>query len=143
LVIPSYAVFSHETALHLGSWLTPHQGDGAARYSAREPPATTPIHVTVPRDSPRPQRRGIIAHRSDLGTGDVIDLDGLRITSPWRTWADLAAGGSELDLVILADALRRRFGGGATRLEARLAEMDGRRGSQALRGPRSNACGRP
>jgi hypothetical protein len=138
--MPSSAVFSHDTALHLGGWLTPRPSDGAARYSPREPPATTPIHVTVPRDAPRPQRRGIIAHRSDLGAGDVVDLDALRITSPWRTWTDLAAGGSELDIVVLADALRRRFGVGAMTLQARIDAVGGRRGAQTLRRALARSC---
>ncbi len=133
LVLPEEAVFSHDTAIHLGGWLSPRVGDGASRYTPREPAPGTPLHVTVPRGTPRPQRRGVIAHRSDLERGDVMEVAGLRITSPWRSWGDLATDGSEEDLVILADALRRRFGDGASQLAMKVEVSAGRRGAQTLR----------
>lgn len=133
LVLPESAVFSHDTALHLGGWLTPNVGDGPARYSTREPNASVPIHVTVPRLHVRPQGRGVVGHRSDLSPDDILDMNGLRVTSPWRTWCDLADGASEVDLVILADALRKRFGNGAYRLETQLGTWSGRRGLRSLR----------
>ncbi|HEY5482198.1 MAG TPA: hypothetical protein VIK31_00080 [Propionibacteriaceae bacterium] len=107
LVLPDSAVFSHDTALHLGGWLTPSLGDAPARYSGVEPEASSPIHVTVPRHSLRPQRGGMVGHRSDLASDEIVDMYGLRITSPWRRWCDLGSSASKVDLVILADAVRR------------------------------------
>lgn len=129
LVLPADAVLSHETALALGDWLTPHGG----RYAAVEPSASSPVHVSLPARSSRPQRRGMVAHLWDPQPGDVITVAGLRISSPARTWGDLAAaGGSILDLVVLADALRRR-GVGVGELRARLQAWSGRRGAATLR----------
>lgn len=132
LVLPPDATFSHETALALGGWLSPTPGGGGYRY-AREPDSTAPIHVTVPAGRVRPQGRGVIGHRSDLLTGDVLDVGGIRLTSPWRTWCDLGTSADEVDLVILADALRRRFADGERRLNAQLDQWSGRRGARGLR----------
>lgn len=129
LILPKDAVFSHETAQSLGGWLTPPGG----RYKAVDPPVGSPVHVSLPAPSSRPQRRGMVAHRWDPQPGDVITVAGLRISSPARTWCDLAAaGGSVVDLVILADALRRREVG-VGRLRARLDDWGGRRGAATLR----------
>jgi hypothetical protein len=133
LVLPESAIFSHDTALHLGGWLTPELGDGQARYTAREPDPSVPIHVTVPLHDVRPQRHGVVGHRSDLSPDDILDMNGLRVTSPRRTWCDLADGASEVDLVILADALRRRFGHGEDGLGTQLGTWTGRRGIRTLR----------
>ncbi len=131
LVLPPSAVFTHGTALHLGGWLTPRNERGQTLYPAREPSTTTPLHVSVPPLVPRPRGRGLVSHRWDPGPDDVIQVDGVAISSPWRTWCDLAAGGTaHTDLVILADAIRRHLG--AKRLGDRLAAWGARRGSRAL-----------
>lgn len=131
LVLPPYAVFTHDTAVHLGGWLTPRTDDGRIMYAPREPPASTPLHVSVAK-GPRPRGQGIISHLWTPEPGDEILVECLRVSSPWRTWCDLgAAGSSHIDLVILADALRRRHG--ARRLEERLRSWGSRRGSKALR----------
>ena len=127
LVLPHSAVFSHETALELGRWLAPGMGDGPSRYAERED-TRAPIHVTVPHHAVRPQRVGMVGHRTDLLGDEILHLGGLRVTSPWRTWLDLGATSSEVDLVILADALRRRVGTCPYQ-----ASIEGRRGARALR----------
>lgn len=63
----------------------------------------------------------------------MISIGGLRVTSPWRTWCDLGLTADDVDLVILADALRRRFGDGERRLSERLDGWSGRRGALRLR----------
>ena len=94
LALPADAVFSHDTAVALGGWLIPTHGSRpSATYRALEPDTGTPVHVTVPSLAGRPRGRGLVGHRADLAPGDVIVKDGLLITSPWRTWCDLAAGG--------------------------------------------------
>lgn len=135
LALNPTAVFSHSTAVGLAGWLTPELPDTPRPRYANEPEPDVPVHVSVPRPAPRPQARGIVGHSFDPGAGDVVMHDGLRITSPWRTWCDLGASGGELlDLVILADALRRRWTGAAGRLLAgRLDEWDSGRGAVSLR----------
>ena len=110
LILPPSAVFSHATALHLGGWDMPWQPERRRlRYSSPEPAPGTAIHVSVPAGTARPHGKGIVGHAFTPLEEDIIQREGLQITSPWRTWCDLAAtSAAEVDLVILADALRRR-----------------------------------
>ncbi len=136
LILPAQAAFSHDTAVVLGGWLVPRRGNAAPRtYRAREPERTLPVHVSVPSDLARPRVDGIVGHRVDLAHDDVVVHNGLRITSGWRTWCDLAANGaSDEELVILADALRQRFPGGGARMLADRLDAWGRgRGAEPLR----------
>lgn len=135
LVAPG-VVFSHDTAVALAGWLVPRRGSqDSTYYAARDPGPDVLVHVSVVADASRPRLRGLVAHRVELPDADVVGHEGVRITSPWRTWCDLAATGSGVeDLVILADALRRRYAGGRAQwLGDRLGEWDGRRGAKALR----------
>ncbi|MGV8849006.1 MAG: hypothetical protein ACOH16_05620 [Propionibacteriaceae bacterium] len=135
LVLCPSAVFSHSTAVDLAGWLTPALPGAVRQRYIHEPDPAVPIHVSVPRPAPRPHARGMIGHSFDPLAGDLVTHDGLRITSPWRTWCDLGASGAELlHLVILAEALRRRWNGAGSRLlEERLYAWDGGRGAVALR----------
>ena len=129
LVLPDTAVFSHGTALYLGDWLTPHPKTTRPAYARREPEVGTAVHISVPVDTVRPGGRGLVAHRWDPIPGDVIDLDGLTVSSGRRTWCDLgASGASRMDLVMLADALRRHGDPGGRLLAERLATWRQRRG---------------
>ena len=65
------------------------------------------IHVTAPRQTPRPRRRDIVTHHAQLGPGDVVHVGALRITSPTRTFVDMAALLHHADLVALGDAALR------------------------------------
>lgn len=136
LVLPGSAAFSHDTAVALGDWLTPRTDGRASR--TYEPLPVDPnlrVHVSVPSQLARPTGSRVVGHRFDPGPDDVMTIDGLRVTSPWRTWCDLgAAGADDVDLVILADALRGRFpGAGARLLQERLDAWGQRRGARALR----------
>lgn len=129
LVLPTEATFTHHTALVLGGWLTPQGG----RYRPEDPSPGTSLHVSVPMGTARPRGRGLVAHQWYPEPDDVVGLAGLRVSSPARTWCDLGAADEPLtDLVILADALRRR-GVGVGRLRARLDAWEGRRGALVLR----------
>ncbi len=136
LALPAPAAFSHGTAVRLGGWPTPMRVAGLDHQRDTEC-----LQVSVPAGSVRPRFRGIESHRVSWLPGDVIELQGLRVTSPERTWCDLGAAGlDQLELVVLADAVRRRFGsstpnhaGGAARLARRLEAWGGRRGARALR----------
>lgn len=106
LIMPEHAAFSHDTAVRLGEWPTPLNA-----------PPNGDLHISLAAGLDRPRVRGIRAHRVTWAPGDVVVVRGLRTTSPERTWCDLAATGwSGLDLVVLADAIRRRRDEGGTRL---------------------------
>jgi hypothetical protein len=51
----------------------------------------------------RPVRKGVAGHRLELLDTDVTELDGIPVTSPARTWMDLAAVLELEDLVVAAD----------------------------------------
>jgi len=137
LVLPASAAFSHETAAHLGGWSGPMRPEHARPLSPGRstPVGTTVTHVSVPAGPTRPRAKGIRTHQVTWRDGDVMVRGGLRLTSPWRTWCDLGAtGADEVDLLILADALRRRYPrDGAARLAARLEQWRGGRGVNRLR----------
>jgi very-short-patch-repair endonuclease len=60
----------------------------AAKLDLLLPPST--IHVTVP--THRRHTGGLRVHRAPLAPDEVIDVDGLRVTSVLRTLVDLASG---------------------------------------------------
>jgi len=86
------------------------------------------VHVTVPRTASR-RRDGIRMHTNRLGSGDVVNREGLPVTSVARTIADVARAGLSEDQVARAvrDALRR----GLSTREALLAEARRRGGRPA------------
>ncbi len=67
-------------------------------------------HVTTPRSVTRPRRRDIVTHSADLPDEDVVRLLGLRLTSPARTYVDMASLLSRSDLVALGDVVLRSHG---------------------------------
>lgn len=107
------AVLSHESAAAL--W-----GIG--------PVLVSPVHVTIPAPGNRRSRRGLHVHRSTtLAAGDVTTRDGIPVTAPLRTLADLPAAArdraSSAALVAgLVDSLpgRSRLRSGAERRFLRL-----------------------
>jgi very-short-patch-repair endonuclease len=80
--------------------------------------------------SARPEGKGVHAHRIALATDDVVDVQGLRVTGPVRTVADLLrAGPRDNALVALESALSYRRVGQVrraplTRLDAITAALD-------------------
>lgn len=88
LVLPSSAVFSHETAARL--------------WGAVVPPRSR-LQVTVPYK--RPIRRPELEVRRARRMPEGRELTGLRVTSPERTFLDLAATLDLVDLVVLGDSL--------------------------------------
>lgn len=89
-------------------------------------------HVTV-RGARGREVRGIAAHRCRLRDADVVDIAGMRVTTPMRTLIDLA---EVVSPALLAEAfdqamLRGRFDGAA--LPRLLADAHGRRCLHPLR----------
>lgn len=63
------------------------------------------IHVARERDSSKPRRRNVVGHRLTFLPGEVVVVDGLRVTSPARTWLDLAAVLNPDELVAAGDSI--------------------------------------
>ncbi len=91
--MPAGAVFSHTTA--------------AAVYGAPLPPQheLEPLHVTSPAPGRALRYRGTIGHSTRLMPDDVNNWSGIPVTSPERTWCDLASVLSLPDLVAVGDYL--------------------------------------
>jgi hypothetical protein len=92
--MPPTHVISHQTAALLHGLPLP------ARIAA-----DTRIHVTVPAGTRPPQMTGVIGHETRTELLDVEYLDGIPVTSPLQTWADLATVLPRTALVAVADAL--------------------------------------
>ena len=84
------AVVSHESALDL------------LGLSDVVPQA---VHITVPRSKRyRPTPQGVAIHTTtrELGNGDVVSRDGIRVTSPVRSIVDAAQAGAAPEQVIVS-----------------------------------------
>ncbi len=86
-------VVSHQSAALL--WGLPLIGDGST------------VHV-IQRTAAHRGRPDLRRHRHRLASGDVVELDGLPVTSLERTVADCACALPASDGVVLADAALRR-----------------------------------
>ncbi len=120
LVLPSTAVFSHDTAAQLLELPMPlqHNDDDV-------------VHVMTPPGSPRVGRAGVLGHRG--APAAVLTVGGLRVSDPTSTWLDLAATWAVDDLVVAADAILRRSECGLPELTCAVDGAAGRRGAQAMR----------
>ena len=100
-------------ALHHAAWLAVgdrsaiSHADAAGSWGMR-PPSPGPVHLTLPGQGGRKQRRGIVLHRAPLLAGDAVRRGGLRITSPARTLVDLAGVLERRDLERALDEAQYR-----------------------------------
>ncbi|MGP3536185.1 hypothetical protein ACTU3I_15420 [Microbacterium sp. RD1] len=85
--LPLAAVFSHATAALLWDLPLP--------WRLERSPI---LHVSTPPGRRAPQGKTTRGHQVDLPAGDVTSVDGVRVTTPARTFCDLA---SVLDLPVL------------------------------------------
>lgn len=87
--------FSHSTAAMLHGIPVPHRL------------AASPLlHISVPAPGRAPHAAGIAGHALQVQPHELTTLpDGLRVTTPLRTWFDLAYTLGLLDLVAAGDAL--------------------------------------
>jgi hypothetical protein len=113
LVLPPDAAFSHRTA---GELL------GAPVASPTAP------HVALTPRRVLPQWTGVSVHGRRLTSDDVIDHDGLRVTSGAQTFLDLAPSIWPDDLVAIGDALLRAGHMTPESLAERLSRADRVRG---------------
>ncbi|MFE4836779.1 endonuclease domain-containing protein [Arthrobacter sp. NPDC056691] len=72
------------------------------------------LHLARENGGTLPRRRGIAGHRLKVREGDLVEIDGLRLTSVARTWVDLGSVLPIDDLVVAGDAIvsehARHFG---------------------------------
>jgi hypothetical protein len=115
LILPGEAAFSHETAAELCALPSPRPTKSQRPESSRaepedeiHPETQQPIHVIVPPDAVVPNVEGMAGH-TGLDPADVIDVDGLRVVTPERTFFHLSERMSVTDLVIFGDAAVRRW----------------------------------
>jgi hypothetical protein len=133
-----YAV-GHRRLTNSGRWLAAVRalGNGAvlshvhaaALWNLRHPPGGR-IHVTVPKGG-RAKRKGLIVHRSvDLPPDHVTLHDGIPVTTPARTLADLAG---TVEAPALARAVEAAEFHGLLHVPSLLAACAGRPGARRIR----------
>jgi very-short-patch-repair endonuclease len=88
-------------------------GSAVAAWELREHRPGAPVHLTLPTGAAK--RPGVRLHRRKLAPHDGVIRDGLRVTTPARTIADLSPSVPALELQrLIEEAQRRRL---ATREE--------------------------
>lgn len=92
VALPADGAFSHWTAASL------------LELPSRN---TAKVHVILAPRSVLLQRTELVVHGRQLVVGDIIQIDGLPVTSGPRLFVDLAAMLTERELVVLGDALLR------------------------------------
>jgi hypothetical protein len=112
-VLPPDAAYSHLTAAHL---LGAH-----VDAPSRQHVALTPRRVL-------PQRADFVVHARQLLPEDVVEVDGLRVTSGAQTFLDLAEHLPPAELVAVGDALMRAKQLAPETLAGRLDRADRVRG---------------
>ncbi|WP_436066285.1 endonuclease domain-containing protein [Arthrobacter sp. LjRoot14] len=63
------------------------------------------LHLSRGGGATLPRRKGVAGHRLRIRDGDVVEIDGLRLTSVARTWVDLGSLLPMDDLVVAGDAI--------------------------------------
>jgi len=88
--LPDRGFYSHTTAAAL--WGLPLPGNVDPR-----------LHVSYPNGCRAPRTVGVIGHHLVMRPDEIVELDGLRLTSPARTWCDLAGVIGFESLIAAAD----------------------------------------
>lgn len=91
------------------------------------------LDITVPARVHPIRRAGVRVRRRDLGAEDLAEVQGLRVTSPARTFVDLAADIGVPRLVAVGDDFIRRRLLQREEIEAVLGRCHGQRGVRAAR----------
>lgn len=94
LRMPRHAFFTHETAALLLGLPLP-----------RAMEAAPPLHVGIAAPARAMDARGVVGHSMRIRPDEILAWRDLRFTGPARTWLDLAARLSLIDLVAAGDYL--------------------------------------
>ncbi len=111
-------VVDHSAAWLHGVDVGPRQDAGSGR--PLEVADLAKVHAT--------RRRGTHGCKRTVAETDVVDLQGVRVTSPARTAADLACRRGRLDAMAVLDAFARHHGVGEAEHRLLLPRFAGRRG---------------
>jgi hypothetical protein len=120
LTAPPGAVVSHHTAAAL--W----------RVEIPSSDRTQPAHLTVPADSRARNRRDRVIHRGELRPVDVTKLWSIPLTTPARTWRDLAGVLAPASLLAVTDQLAEGYSS-LQELQKALARLPAGRGASRAR----------
>ncbi|GAA4043188.1 hypothetical protein GCM10023063_31880 [Arthrobacter methylotrophus] len=82
------------------------------------------IHLARSGERWKPRRRNVVGHQLTFKPGEVMELDGVRLTSPARTWLDLAQLMSIGDVVAAGDSIVVEHGENHPRPRRALATID-------------------
>lgn len=96
------------------------------------PPGLNRIEVACPRGA-RTRRPGIVCREADLAADEVDEIDGIPVTSPFRTMIDLAAVLEPRQLERAWNELKVRGRTDRVPISEMLARHKGKRGTVALR----------
>ncbi|MEH1012649.1 hypothetical protein V6U90_05955 [Micromonospora sp. CPCC 206060] len=80
----------------------------AARYGVVRADPQEPIEVLVPADTRLSPTKGLRVHTAEVAPGDLIDHNGIPVTSPARTCWDLARWLDVVEAVVVIDAMLAR-----------------------------------
>ena len=101
---------------------------GVSAYSISEESGTVPLDAFSLRGATRVRRAGVRGGSRSLQPSDVLDVGGVRVTTPVRTALDLACSLKRRQAVAIIDALMRAEGLSVADLLAQLPRFRGRRG---------------
>lgn len=94
-------------------------------------PADSPVEVQMVRGKQR-DHPGLVVHRDRIAADEVVEVDGIRMTSPRRTAYDLARRGDLVSRVVAVDALARVCGFQPDDLLILAARYPGSRGNDGV-----------
>lgn len=91
-----------------GAWIS-HVTAARLRCSCLPPwlADSTELHLSKPRSLPSVRRKGVVGHTVIASDDEVESVDGIRLSTPPRTWLDMARVLPLKDLVCLGDELIR------------------------------------
>lgn len=124
LVVKPGSVVTDRTA----AWL-----HGIDTFSYRELEILPPLDVCVLPDRNRVRRKGVRGGSRDLAPGDLIEINGVCVTTPLRTAVDLACGLGRRDALAALDGFLRLHHVCPAELRRECERFAGRRGVIQLR----------
>ena len=106
---------------------------GVDAFDVRELEILPPLEMWVLRDHSRIRRKGCVGGERDLAPGDVMQIEGLRLTTPCRTALDLGCRLPPRQAMAALDAFTRLHNITREELKAELPRYRRRRGVVQLR----------